>query len=306
MGANRIMAQQTKVYLNDDGEPIGTLPSDKSTKTSKVYLDDTGEVIKDDAPEVFSSNRGTVPRADSFSEGFINSILGGEALDAGMEGAKGWMKGAIDIPGAIMSAVETGKNLVTDPIGTLKSIPEGMQQMWETAQQAGSNPEAFGRMMGEATGQPLTTGGIIKGTPSMVRAAGIPVEKTGSIMRRYQPVSGVMPRLVEGRTLRNIERGVGKGVERMGQGMQNIGRVENPANVPLPEQVLGQTDEIMTELPKPKPKRKVRQMPDGTFLDLDTGEMFDSSGKPLGVDKPKKRGGSEINRDSPFFKKNRD
>lgn len=126
--------------------------------------------------------------------------------DAMLGGAKGWLKGAtLDLPESIISGVSA----LFNPIDTIKSIPEGLSSMWDTAMQAGHNPEAFGRMSGNIGGQGLVTGGLAKGVPPTLRGV-------GGVMKRHQPLSGMIPRLAEPRILRNMERGIGSGIERLG------------------------------------------------------------------------------------------
>lgn len=153
----------------------------------------------------------------TFSEGFKQSLTSGEALKTGLRGAKGFLKGAtVDIPSSMFGALESIGNLITSPIETIKSIPSGLSSMWDTTKRAGSEPENFGRMMGQVTGQPLVTAGIVKGAPTALKMSGGPIETTGRLMRQYQPLSGIIPRIAEMRTLRNIERGVGRKLESIG------------------------------------------------------------------------------------------
>lgn len=283
---------KTKVYLDNDGNVIkpepevtGTLDTAPSLKT-KTYLNDMGEPISDNNTEIpeITSGRGGIPEADTFGKGFMRSILGGDALEAGMSGAKGFVKGAtLDIPESIVGAVKGAYGAVTDPIGTLKSIPPAMREMYELTTQAGARPEEFGRMMGNVAGQPLTTAGLIKGIKPTIRGMGAVAEPAGRIMRQYAPITAtpiVGP--MAGRGLQRLERMTGKGIETVGKKMRNVGRSvpENEPNIPLAEQVLG--DEI---------------------------ELTNSAGRPL--NKSNRPNISEqitnepITKDSQFFTKNR-
>lgn len=308
---------KVKVYLDENGEAIKdnvntasstTLDTSSNTQTQKkVYLDESGEPISD-APEIVTPRNASLPTPDTFGKGFIRSMLGGEALNTGIEGAKGYLKGAIDIPGAIMGGIETAKNLYNNPMGTISSIPAGLKEMYDLTMQAGSRPEEFGRMMGETTGLPLTTAGLAKSTPSAIRGAGAVTEGTGKLMRKYQPITAtpiVGP--LAGRGLQRLERMAGSGIEKVGQRMRNVGGAERPAT--LADEVLGTTDDVeMGELlnsagrpikpnsamvddivpdeiidnPINKPnKPKARLNPDGTYTNLDTGEVVNWAGKPM-------------------------
>lgn len=220
---------------------------------------------------------------DTFWGGVMNSLNpfggtddSGSAIEAGGRGALGWLKGAtIDLPGSIVGGLQTIGNTIADPIGTIKSIPQGLSNMWDTTMQAGSDPEAFGRMTGQLTGQPLVTAGIAKGAPLAKPYVGSALEGAGSVMRRYQPVSGFLPRLAEGRTLRNIERGVGGGLERLGQRMQTRtvqGEVVPPSRPAPPPFTEG---EIIDTTPQLGPAQSI-QMPPPTEMPPVPPEFIDS------------------------------
>jgi hypothetical protein len=80
--------------------------------------------------------------------------------------------------------------------------------------EAGSNPEAFGSMIGQTMIQPALMEGMIKGAP-----AGL--ETVGRVMKEQAPISGMIPRFGELRTMRNVERAVGRGVEKVGQKLRS-------------------------------------------------------------------------------------
>jgi hypothetical protein len=259
-------------------------------------------VIKDDAP-------------DTWMEGFKQSILGGEALDTGLKGAKGFLKGSIlDIPETLWSGLKEGFNLATNPIGTMydkiKSAPEAGRQLFDTVDQAGGNPEEFGRLMGQTTGQPLVTAGLVKGTPGAIRTAGRVIEPAGKVMKRYAPLTG-MPVVspLAGRNLVRIERGIGRGMESVGKKMKSVGKTneevmtEPPLEMPLSEgDILPQSKSFKVIRNENPPIVKPRMKPnkDGTFTNLDTGEVVNSRGESIiEIDnKP-------IDKNSPFFIKNR-
>lgn len=175
---------------------------------------------------------------DTFWGGVMKSLNpfaddGGEAIEAAKQGAKGYAKGAVlDIPqsivGGITGLASGAYGMATDPVGTISSVPGKVRDIGrgiaQTTMQAGSEPEAFGRMSGQITGQPLVTAGLAPHTPAMIRGAGVPTEFVGQVMSKYQPVSGIIPKIGEPRTLRNIEKFVGGKVESAGKKMQSYGR----------------------------------------------------------------------------------
>lgn len=164
----------------------------------------------------------------SFLGGAFKSLTSGEAFGEGGaadKSVRGFAKGALlDLPASLVGSLESIANFLVDPVSTTKSaiqgIPGALSSIAETTTRAGSDPEAFGRMMGNITGQPLATAGLARGAPAGFRAAGTPIEATGRVMRRYQPFSGFIPRIAESRTLRNIERGMGSKIEQVGQWMK--------------------------------------------------------------------------------------
>ena len=146
------------------------------------------------------------PEPTTFWGGVGKSLTSGEALGAGLQGAKGFLEGAtLDIPETFIGGIEA----LMHPIDTIKSIPAGLRKIDENFQKAGSDPEAYGRMLGNIMGQPLTTYGIKNYVaPPILRS-------TGGVMRKYQPVSGLIPG--GSRTFRNIERMMGRGMEATGK-----------------------------------------------------------------------------------------
>jgi hypothetical protein len=186
---------------------------------------------KQNISKIDSSEPGT------FWGGVGKSLSSGEAANAGMQGAIGFGKGAIaDLPEGMvnmakdafhtvnpydqfMGAVQGAKNIYNDPLNPRNYIPgyDTAKNMWDTTTKAGADPESFGRMMGQTTGQPAVLGAAGEfGAPRV----GPALEKTGSMMRRYQPISGFVPRFAELRTMRNLESGVGRGIENIGRRLQ--------------------------------------------------------------------------------------
>jgi len=293
---NANLIQNPPDILDDE---LSMAPPDIDDETPPDIDDEIPDVV----PEIVSHRRGAIPSADSFGSGFIRSVLGGDAYDAGIAGAKGWAKGAVDLPSTIMGMINAAKDIP----GAIRGIPAGLQAMWETTKNAGANPEEFGYMMGQQTGQPLATAGLVKGAPSVIRGAGIPTEFAGRVMKNYAPMSGTIPRMIEPRIARVAERAVGKGIESVGKKMRVFGKdgkVIGPADTPFvegqalePEILVGKTepvpiaDQILSKDSKffTKNKPKVRLLPDGNYVNLDTGEIFDSMGKPMAAPVPKTR-----------------
>lgn len=328
---------QPQTYTNKDlGKPLSKRPGSLSkvytNKDLKVdddfepddsdFVADSSEETDDFQPDESPSNNISVVAEnapDSWSEGFINSITSGEALGAGLSGLKGFAKGAtFDIPESIIGGIKGAYNLVTDPINTIKSIPPGIKAMMELTEQAGARPEEFGRMMGQMTGQPLTTAGLVKAAPSITRGAGAVLEPTGRMMRRHQPLTG-MPIIspFAGRNLQKLERYAGRGLENVGQRMRQVGKpnrvkaindkVSEPGDSPLvegqpisPDMELSYRKPLVKEPVAAPTKPKVRLNPDGTYTNLDTGEIFDSTGKPMALPSE-----APITKDSSFFNQNR-
>jgi hypothetical protein len=164
---------------------------------------------------------------------------GGDVDKAVSSSLGGFFKGAIaDIPETLWGAVKDAAQVVSHPIQTLKDAPaafsEGLpalgRQFAETTANAGADPEAFGRMTGQLTGQPLATAGLTKAAPLTRGPIGAVVEGTGRIMRKHAPISGMMPRLVEPRIARIAERGAGGLVEKAGQAIR--GKQQPPPTPP--------------------------------------------------------------------------
>lgn len=184
---------------------------------------------KPQAPPAAPAQKIAPDEEDSFFGGFTKSLFSGEALGAGLQGALGFAKGAIaDLPSTIVGGVQDAFEAVSDPSRTIREapgafrygIPEVAKVMGETTARAGSDPEAFGRMVGQFTGQPLATAGVIKGAPMLRKPIGATVEGAGRLMRKHQPITGMAPRVLEPRIARTMERGVGSGIEKLGQSIR--------------------------------------------------------------------------------------
>jgi hypothetical protein len=236
------------------------------------------------------------PRSDHLKPGGAT----GEAFNTGMQGGLGFAQGSIPHP---IDAIKGIGNAIAHPIDAASSALQGLKELpsnvMNTTMQAGSEPEQFGRMMGEMTGQPLATAGLAKGipyVPSMavngLKMAGTPAAAVGGMMERFQPLSGFMPRFADMRSLRTIERLGGRGIRNIGEKMKGLNTPESlsPTNLKnLPSKIF---KESKTEnLPPPnasvkdskivpnesKSKLKIRLDANGKFINTETGEQL--SGK---------------------------
>jgi hypothetical protein len=176
------------------------------------------------------------PKAPStFGAGVLDSINpfgSAEALKASGSGLLGYLKGAItDIPSTIGGAVSSVADAVSDPMKLARQTRDVLSSPVETMKgvagetsnlfsQAGSHPEEFGRTMGQITGQPLVTAGAVEGAPLAKPYVGQAMEATGNLMNKHAPFSGTVPRVMEPRILRTMERGIGRGIAETGRRMQ--------------------------------------------------------------------------------------
>lgn len=176
---------------------------------------------------------------DEWWKGFGESLFGGEAGKAGLKGELGWGKGAIiDLPQSMAGGLETIGGLIAHPTQEMgdiavdiKALPGKVESSFE---HAGSDPFAFGETMGQLGGQPLMADiapGLIKaGAPVAARAAAatLPVagrglQNVGEFVARNQPITGLAPPFAVPRTARLLEKGVGKGIDYAGQGLETVG-----------------------------------------------------------------------------------
>ena len=162
---------------------------------------------------------------DTFMGGFTKSLFGGEALSAGLQGAGGFLRGAIaDIPSTLWGGAKDIFESASDPSKFVRDIPgaitEGVpamaREMGDVTARAGSDPHAFGRMMGQLTGQPAVMGKL----PALRNPTANVLEGTGRFVAKNQPVTGMLPRIAQPRTMRLAERGAGKLAERLGQAIR--------------------------------------------------------------------------------------
>ena len=190
---------------------------------------------------------------------------------------------------------------------------------------AGKLPPSKGKMLLEGLGgllddstSPLSlaTMGMAKFAGPLIkpltRGVGSMVEPIGRLMRKHAPITG-MPVVspLAGRNLIKLERATGKGIEKLGQGMKNVGKAkETPLDIPLQK-----GDDLLKSIKvirKPENetlspvakellgKKKFKVNRDGTFTDLNTNEIVNSKGESI-----IEINGKPIDRNSSFFKKNR-
>jgi hypothetical protein len=219
--------------------------------------DSIAEVIQEyhrQNPSQVSSNE-----PDTFWGGVKQSLTSGEALGASARGGLGYLKGAVlDLPSSIGSGLSTLGGMVTSPIETAKEVGTGLynlpSQLSESFQHAGSDPEQWGRTMGQLTGQPLVTEGLVKSAPVLkaaskpiARVAGPVVSATGKVVSDYKPISGLIPRWTAPRTFGNVEGLLGKGITKVGDMMQDYGTRTVQGEVVSPRGMPWTEGEIMPE-----------------------------------------------------------
>jgi len=203
-------------------------------------------VIKEHTkPKPNSGLKKPITEPTSFGSGFLNSLTSGEAAGAGLKGLAGFAKGAIaDIPSTLWDTAKTFQELpnpltggmttmgykMTDP-EKVRDIYEGMAatpgQMWDTTKRAGSKPFEFGEMMGQVTGQPLAMEGlnIIPGATLAkgARTAGKAAKAVGETVKTHTPVSKMVPRVVSVPAMESVERGMGSGISKLADKLQQTG-----------------------------------------------------------------------------------
>jgi hypothetical protein len=317
-----------------------------SSEKNKTYLHpDTGDELDhtDNIKEVTGE-------PSDFAGGFLKSIFDGEAFTAGLKGGWGFLKGAtLDIPETLINTAKSiyehpfksaAHTLLPGPLGDMVTGDDSMAGLRDASKYAGSNPDAFGRIMGQLTGQPLVMDGSLNLAPRVSKIVAPAVEGTGRIMKNYTPISntagvavggayGGIPGAIAGtyrpftKPLRAIERFAGQGIENVGKRMRGSSVTSEP------DLVSNITNEDVKDLPKEgnisgykvirnerplsdiateflSKKKKVRMNSDGTFTDMNTGEMFDKKGNSIieiNGDSPEKF--QSPDRNSSFFFKNR-
>jgi hypothetical protein len=199
-------------------------------------------------PKLGSGLNKPIKSASTWGQGVLDSITSGEAAMAGLKGAGGWLKGAVNLPKTIMGTLDTVNKLPNPAMGgvmnfgggitnpqDLTDVYEGIKatpgHMWDTTMKAGSKPFEFGEMMGELTGQPLVTEGlnmipasaVTNAAARGVRATGRGVTKVGKGIETHTPLSGMIPRIAEPRIARTAEGAVGRGIAKIGESLQRTG-----------------------------------------------------------------------------------
>jgi hypothetical protein len=304
------MPQTNKVYLHPEtGEP---------QTQSKIYLDDNGDELNQSKEE------------SKQEDGMLKSA---------------WNWATTPLTNLPSEFASMGANALDKPSldrSPLRARIEGF---------AGGALEGLGGLVDDAT-SPLgiaTTLGpemIGAGIKGATRLAGYPTELTGKVIKNY----GIgIPRIIESRMQRGIERGVGQGIEKLGKGMKSVGIKPLEGEIVLPDikdaeytvkpqqKALPASKTSFYETQsKPKPfidmldeesalqdgqdiqppktfkvinnesvkpstvKPKVRPNGDGTFTNIDTGEVLDGQMRPI-----IEYNGKPISKDSPFFTRNR-
>ena len=205
---------------------------------------------------------------DTFWGGVMHALRpGGEADQASLEGAGGYLKGALlDLPSSIGGALSNIGESVMHPIDTATKGWDALMHpsevyhgvvdpMVETTKRAGSDPSAFGEMMGQLTGQPLATEGLVKGAPAVApavaRGTGSALSGTGKILSQYKPVTGMLPRIMEPRIARTLEGAMGRGMTRIGESLKGMGtpKVNGEVVPPLGENPFFREGEIIPDEP---------------------------------------------------------
>lgn len=224
---------KSRTYTNKDLIGADDFQEDDFTPDPKPNLAADDFTPDDDRPAptvVPDSAPGT------WMGGFLNSFRpGGDVEQSTNRNLRGYLEDAINIPktviGGIKSAyqgIKDGYNFNAKDMPVLSREELGAQLNNKTpmgnpldSMDYGSN-DSFGRMMGQMTGQPLVTAGLIKGAPSAIRGAGAVLDKTGGIVAKHAPISATIPSILEPRIARIMESAVGRGVQNVGQKMRGF------------------------------------------------------------------------------------
>src|SRR3972149_1816425 len=177
------MAQASRTYTNKDVEkylPTQNHPPDildnaqydvlNNTPSPPDILDDEVEttpkrqlsIVDDNAPDIWWS-------------GFNNAFKpGGDVSKAVTAELGGYLKGAtLDIPETAWNmAKSAGSTFLNKMRGDSSGLNLDDPGMSIDFSHAGDGSGDFGRQLGQITGQPLTTAGLVKASPSLVRGAG--------------------------------------------------------------------------------------------------------------------------------------
>lgn len=234
------IAAMIKRYRELNPEPVDRTPAIPPAP----YTGDTARRVAESEP-------------DTFWGGVANSFKTGEALKAGFEGARGWLRGAIlDIPSSLNdagNAIAAGlDSLATNPEAHFKAMGPAFREMGHefanTVSHAGSNPHAFGRMMGQLTGQPIVMEGALAGTGALARTAPVQnfakahalqaakvLEPVGRAMEGSRAATSGVPYTKTGAIAKVAGRTVapvGRAIRQTGENLRMFGNsVETPRNL---------------------------------------------------------------------------
>lgn len=131
------------------------------------------------------SDAGTVSpdEPDTYAAGAWKGLKEGVA-----GGAKGFVEGLIDSPGALMRGVGTA--FTQSPATTIKETAAAVGRIPAAVQAAGADPEGWGRDVGTVTGTTLLTEGVplLRGVPAARAAL---VEPAGAVVKAVAKRFGV-------------------------------------------------------------------------------------------------------------------
>ncbi len=183
-------------------------------------------------PKAGSGLNKPIKSASTWGQGVMDSLTGGEAAMTGLRGLGGFAKGAVlDLPSSMWegakSLVKSQSPNMMDRAELYRDMASMPGQMLETTKQAGSNPEAFGEMVGQITGQPLVTEGLSRIPVSSLargtRAIGDSIKAVGDFQKTKAPLSKLMPRAASIPAVEAVERAAGSGVSKIGDRMRKVG-----------------------------------------------------------------------------------
>lgn len=160
--------------------------------------------------------------------------------------------------------------------------------------------EGIGDLISDTT-TPLSllTGGVLSKIKPITKGIGKGVELTGRMLSEHKPLTAWMPRIAEPRMFRGMQELGGKGLEYIGKKMRGTDKIEEPLK--SYKVIQSNPEESLSPIAKQyMGKRKMRANGDGTFTDLNTGEVLNSKGESI-----IEINGKPIDRNSSFFKRNR-
>lgn len=174
---------------------------------------------------------------DAWWRGFNESLTGpdAEALHVGLRGAANIPIGLAEAPFGALSSI--GK-LMTSPMQAADDVLNMPHNIATTVSHAGSDPESFGNLVGQAAFMPIA--GKVSMSPEEagpgVASAGRGLQNVGEFVAKHQPLTGIAPPFAMPRTLRLVEKGMGKATDYIGKGVEKIGDKMAGKDVPdLPD-----------------------------------------------------------------------